>query len=107
MVYWCLAALVPFGTYTRVQVYIYVYATFFSHIEGFCRTVATTDAVSPITNFFVPPNISNLVSVLQSGDYILLSEHRQSGKTTLANVVKRYLDGEYLFVDFIHVLYGV
>jgi tRNA A37 threonylcarbamoyladenosine biosynthesis protein TsaE len=41
------------------------------------------------------PDVTTLASFLQAGEYILLSEHRQSGKTTVANAVARYLSGVY------------
>lgn len=49
------------------------------------------DAMMP--HWIVTPDVTTLTYLLQSGDYILLSDHRQAGKTTVANAVAARLIG--------------
>ena len=54
----------------------------------FRRSVAVVDAAHPFYNFFLPPTQSRKVAeLLMGGEFLLLTAHRQSGKTTLAQSI--------------------
>ena len=52
------------------------------------RSVAVVDAANPQSNFFLPaPGAEKLASSLEAGEFLLLTAHRQAGKTTLAQEI--------------------
>jgi len=54
----------------------------------FRRSVAVVDAANPFSNFFLQPAQSKEVAaMLLGGEFLLLAQHRQSGKTTLSQSI--------------------
>jgi hypothetical protein len=63
-------------------------------LDGDTRTFATTDAADPTFNFYVRPKISLLLTQLLSYDFVLLTGHRQAGKTTITKALLADIAGE-------------
>ena len=60
----------------------------FSGFPLFRRSVAVVDAANPFSNFFLPSTQAKKVAAsLMAGEFLLLTGHRQSGKTTLAQSI--------------------